>query len=164
MLMAVSKAKRSAPFAGLEHADLPSLVMKEINSLTHSCMHSLASLAILAFSGSACFMMRATGAKFRMLASYTSCLSALEDDPRPSPGDLEREERSRDMGKGGENGQRRYVICDLREAPISRDGLQGFKLLLLLLFFFSGRVRAVATVVSFFEREACEGRGGVCRQ
>lgn len=40
-----------------------------MNSLTHSCMHSLASLAILAFSGSAPFMIRATGAKFRMLAS-----------------------------------------------------------------------------------------------
>ena len=48
---------------------LPSLVMKEMNSLTHSCMHSFASLAILAFSGSAVFMIRATGAKLRMLAS-----------------------------------------------------------------------------------------------
>src|SRR5437764_10491758 len=48
---------------------LPSLVMNEINSLTHSCMHSFASLAILAFSGNAVFMMRATGAKLRMLAS-----------------------------------------------------------------------------------------------
>jgi hypothetical protein len=48
---------------------LPSLVMKEMNSLTHSCMHSLASLAILAFSGNAVFMIRATGAKLRMLAS-----------------------------------------------------------------------------------------------
>lgn len=48
---------------------LPSLVMNEMNSLTHSCMHSLASFAILAFSGSAVFMMRATGAKLRMLAS-----------------------------------------------------------------------------------------------
>lgn len=50
-------------------ASLPSLVMKEMNSLTHSCMHSLASLAILALSGRAIFMMRATGAKLRMLAS-----------------------------------------------------------------------------------------------
>ena len=49
--------------------DVPSLVMNEMNSLTHSCMHSFASLAILAFSGSAVFMMRATGAKLRMLAS-----------------------------------------------------------------------------------------------
>jgi len=48
--------------------------MKEMNSLTHSCMHSLASFAILAFSGGAVFMMRATGAKLRMLAS----LAALE--------------------------------------------------------------------------------------
>lgn len=47
----------------------PSLVMKEINSLTHSCMHSFASLAIFAFSGKAVFMIRATGAKFLMLAS-----------------------------------------------------------------------------------------------
>ena len=48
---------------------LPSLVMNEMNSLTHSCMHSLASLAIFAFSGKAIFMIRATGAKLRMLAS-----------------------------------------------------------------------------------------------
>lgn len=34
--------------------------MKEMNSLTHSCIHSLASLAILALSGSAFFMIRAT--------------------------------------------------------------------------------------------------------
>jgi hypothetical protein len=40
--------------------DLPSLVMNEMNSLTHSCMHSFASLAILAFSGRASFMIRAT--------------------------------------------------------------------------------------------------------
>jgi hypothetical protein len=43
--------------------------MKEMNSLTHSCMHSFASFAIFAFSGSASFIMRATGAKLRMLAS-----------------------------------------------------------------------------------------------
>jgi hypothetical protein len=43
--------------------------MKEMNSLTHSCMHSFASFAIFAFSGKAIFMMRATGAKLRMLAS-----------------------------------------------------------------------------------------------
>jgi hypothetical protein len=49
--------------------DSPSLVMKEMNSLTHSCMHSFASFAIFAFSGRAIFMMRATGAKLRMLAS-----------------------------------------------------------------------------------------------
>jgi hypothetical protein len=36
--------------------------MKEINSLTHSCMHSLASFAILAFSGRAVFIIRATAA------------------------------------------------------------------------------------------------------
>ena len=40
--------------------DLPSLVINEMNSLTHSCMHSLASFAIFAFSGRANFMMRAT--------------------------------------------------------------------------------------------------------
>jgi hypothetical protein len=44
-------------------------VINEINSLTHSCMHSLASLAILALSGKACFMIRATGAKFRISVS-----------------------------------------------------------------------------------------------
>ena len=48
---------------------VPSLVMNEMNSLTHSCMHSLASLAIFALSGNAVFMIRATGAKFRILAS-----------------------------------------------------------------------------------------------
>lgn len=34
--------------------------MNEMNSLTHSCMHSLASLAIFALSGNANFIMRAT--------------------------------------------------------------------------------------------------------
>lgn len=48
---------------------IPSLVMNDMNSLTHSCMHSLASLAILALSGRAVFIIRATGAKLRMLAS-----------------------------------------------------------------------------------------------
>jgi hypothetical protein len=43
---------------------VPSLVIKDMNSDTHSCMHSFASLAILAFSGSADFMILATGAKF----------------------------------------------------------------------------------------------------
>lgn len=57
---------------------LPSLVIKEINSLTHSCMHSLASFAILALSGRAFFMIRATGAKLRMLASTSSNFSAFE--------------------------------------------------------------------------------------
>ena len=51
--------------------------MKEMNSLTHSCMHSLASLAILALSGSAIFMIRATGAKLRMLASEAVLLFAF---------------------------------------------------------------------------------------
>ena len=57
---------------------VPSLVMKEMNSLTHSCMHSLASLAILAFSGNAVFMIRATGAKLRMLASEAAAPCARE--------------------------------------------------------------------------------------
>ena len=54
--------------------------MKEMNSLTHSCMHSFASFAILAFSGSAVFIIRATGAKFLMLASEdeVSCFPDLE--------------------------------------------------------------------------------------
>jgi len=43
--------------------------MNEINSLTHSCMHSFASLAIFAFSGRAVFIIRATGAKFRISVS-----------------------------------------------------------------------------------------------
>jgi hypothetical protein len=50
--------------------------MNEINSLTHSCIHSLASFAIFAFSGRAVFMILATGAKLRMLAS---------DAPSPLP-------------------------------------------------------------------------------
>lgn len=49
--------------------DLPSLVMKDMNSLTHSCMHSFASLAIFALSGSAVFMIRATVARLEMKAS-----------------------------------------------------------------------------------------------
>ena len=53
----------------------PSLVMNEMNSLTHSCMHSFASFAILAFSGNADFIIRATGAKFRMLASDCAWVS-----------------------------------------------------------------------------------------
>ena len=48
--------------------------MNEINSLTHSCMQSFASLAIFALSGNAIFMIRATGAKLRMLASETTSL------------------------------------------------------------------------------------------
>ena len=63
------------------HGSIPSLVMNEMNSDTHSCMHSLASFAILAFSGSANFMIRATGAKFCMLASdcCNCCFDALLD-------------------------------------------------------------------------------------
>jgi hypothetical protein len=48
--------------------------MNEMNSLTHSCMHSFASFAILALSGRAVFMMRATGAKLRILASDAAAL------------------------------------------------------------------------------------------
>lgn len=47
----------------------PSLVMNEMNSLTHSCMHSLASFAIFALSGNAVFMIRATVAKLAIDAS-----------------------------------------------------------------------------------------------
>ena len=57
---------------------LPSLVMNEMNSETHSCMHSFASFAIFAFSGNADFMILATGAKLRMLASLSHLLD--EDD------------------------------------------------------------------------------------
>jgi hypothetical protein len=55
----------------------PSLVMKLINSDTHSCMHSLASLAIFAFSGRADFIILATGAKLRMLASESRLLGEV---------------------------------------------------------------------------------------
>ena len=70
--------------------------MKEMNSLTHSCMHSFASFAIFAFSGSAVFMIRATGAKFRMLASETTFLDPppLEDAGR---GDGEDDGDAEDM-------------------------------------------------------------------
>jgi hypothetical protein len=58
---------------------LPSLVMNEINSETHSCMHSFASFAIFAFSGNADFIILATGAKLRMLAS---CSPLLDEEER----------------------------------------------------------------------------------
>ena len=67
--MKTSVSEAAGAGAARNREDMPSLVMKEINSLTHSCIHSFASLAILAFSGSASFMIRATGAKLRMLAS-----------------------------------------------------------------------------------------------
>ncbi len=57
-------------------------MMNEMNSLTHSCMHSLASLAILALSGRAVFIIRATGAKLRMLASD---MAEEEDDDKARP-------------------------------------------------------------------------------
>lgn len=57
----------------MEGNRLPSLVMNEMNSLTHSCMHSFASFAILAFSGNAVFMIRATGAKLRISVSDSNC-------------------------------------------------------------------------------------------
>src|SRR6187402_2906555 len=64
--------------------------MNEINSLTHSCMHSFASFAIFAFSGRAVFMIRATGAKLPMLASdEPSCFPALEVRGAPGDGDDE---------------------------------------------------------------------------
>lgn len=63
--------KRTAATFTRHGENIPSLVMNEMNSLTHSCMHSLASLAILAFSGNAVFMIRATGAKLCMLASLS---------------------------------------------------------------------------------------------
>jgi hypothetical protein len=53
--------------------------MNEMNSLTHSCIHSLASFAIFALSGNAVFIIRATGAKLRMLASgYPSFFPLFE--------------------------------------------------------------------------------------
>lgn len=64
---------------------VPSLVMNEMNSLTHSCIHSLASLAILALSGKAVFMIRATGAKLRMLASDIAQAEVEEEDDNDLP-------------------------------------------------------------------------------
>jgi hypothetical protein len=66
--------RHQRPSHTCEVRDSPSLVMNEMNSLTHSCMHSFASFAILALSGSAIFMIRATGAKLRMLASDAAAL------------------------------------------------------------------------------------------
>lgn len=66
---------------------LPSLVMKEMNSLTHSCMHSFASFAILAFSGKAVFMILATGAKLRMLASEAPSCFVVLPEAREEEGD-----------------------------------------------------------------------------
>ena len=80
-----------------------------MNSLTHSCIHSLASLAILALSGRAFFMMRATGAKFRILASSSSALSAFE--ARGALGDLEDE--LQDM--------RRVQICTAERAEAANS-------------------------------------------
>jgi hypothetical protein len=65
--------------------NIPSLVMKLMNSLTHSCMHSLASFAILAFSGKAVFMIRATGAKFLMLASDIADMEVTDEDDDRAP-------------------------------------------------------------------------------
>lgn len=78
MLCNVSQQSSTLELRVRRRNHIPSLVMKEINSLTHSCMHSFASLAILAFSGKAVFMIRATGAKLRMLAS--EMLEADDDD------------------------------------------------------------------------------------
>lgn len=61
--------------------NVPSLVINEMNSLTHSCMHSLASFAILAFSGNAVFMIRATGAKFRISASASAAGAVRLEHP-----------------------------------------------------------------------------------
>ncbi len=67
--------------------------MNEINSLTHSCIHSFASFAILAFSGRAVFMILATGAKGgKILASEYSCFPGLEGS-----GSGDSEEGLRDM-------------------------------------------------------------------
>lgn len=77
-----------------------------MNSLTHSCMHSFASLAILALSGRAVFMIRATGAKFRMLASDIAEGGDDEDeDARPpwwrrNDGEDCDDGRSKDMLEG----------------------------------------------------------------
>ena len=73
----------------------PSEVMKLMNSLTHSCMHSFASFAIFAFSGRAVFMILATGAKLRMLASDP--LSDLRRDFEARRGFGSGDEYSSDM-------------------------------------------------------------------
>lgn len=52
----------------------PSLVMKEMNSLTHSCMLAMNSLEILALSGNAFLITRATDANSQILAIYTRLL------------------------------------------------------------------------------------------
>jgi len=65
--------------------------MNEMNSLTHSCIHSFASLAILAFSGRAVFIIRATGAAFRILASESSLSFFDALDARAGCGDGDEE-------------------------------------------------------------------------
>ena len=52
-----------------KNVDILSLVINEMSSFTHSCMHSLAFLAIFAFSGRAPFMIRVTGTKLPVLTS-----------------------------------------------------------------------------------------------
>jgi len=70
-----------------ESNNSPSLVMNEINSLTHSCIHSLASLAIFALSGNAVFIILATGAKLRILASDAAACEVSLDVGRDVGGE-----------------------------------------------------------------------------
>jgi hypothetical protein len=62
--------------------------MNEMNSLTHSCIHSFASFAIFAFSGRAVFIILATGAKGgNILASEYSFLFVLGERDGSGDGD-----------------------------------------------------------------------------
>jgi len=97
--------------------------MKEMNSLTHSCMHSLASFAIFALSGNDVFMMRATGAKLAMNCS-DSCRRSLCDARRwrlrtglaaDEHDDVEGERQwTRDIGRGRKANLMCKVLCECR--------------------------------------------------
>ena len=76
--------------------DLPSLVMNDMNSLTHSCIHSFASFAIFALSGNAVFIIRATVARLSIKASgdartflFGGCVGEEEEeDETPGSEDM----------------------------------------------------------------------------
>lgn len=61
--------------------------MNEMNSLTHSCIHSLASFAIFAFSGRAVFIILATGAKGGNILAGSSFFPAREVPEGSEDGD-----------------------------------------------------------------------------
>ena len=74
-----------------KHLSLASDVMKEINSLTHSCTVSLLSLAILAFSGNVFFIIRAMLAMGRKRSwNHQSSVAAVTTEKRKVGGEFVR--------------------------------------------------------------------------